>query len=137
MALTFAALDVETANRQRGSVCSFGLVVVADGEVVSRHHFLCQPPVGLQHFDAFNTRLHGLGPDDLSGQPEFGARLVDVLALAAGLPVVAHNAAFDIGAIRSGCDAAGADWPTLTYACSMALARRAGLELLSYGLHGL
>ena len=134
MTLTFAALDVETANRQRGSVCSFGLVVVDDGEVVSRHHFLCRPPAGLEHFDAFNMRLHGLGPVDLEGQPDFAACLDEVVALIAGRTVVAHNASFDIGAIRSGCDAAGADWPTLTYACSLAMARRAGLGLVSYGL---
>lgn len=30
----FAAIDFETANRERTSVCSVGLVVVRDGAVV-------------------------------------------------------------------------------------------------------
>jgi DNA polymerase III epsilon subunit-like protein len=48
--------------------------------------------------------------------------------------VVAHNAAFDIGALRAGCDAADVEWPTLTYGCSLMMARRSGLGLLSYRL---
>ena len=29
----FAAIDFETANNQRSSVCSVGLVIVRDGEI--------------------------------------------------------------------------------------------------------
>lgn len=134
MPLTFAALDVETANRRRGSVCSFGLVIVECGNIVSRHHFLCRPPEGLQHFEGFNTRMHGITHDDVKDQPTFEERLDEVLTLISGWPVVAHNATFDIGAIRSACDASTVEWPTLTYACTMAMARRADLNLLSYGL---
>lgn len=134
MTLTFAALDVETANSRRGSVCSLGVVVVEAGDIVSRHHWLCQPPEGMQQFDIFNSRLHGIVQDDVADQPSFGDRLQEVLRVIGDRPVVAHNAAFDIGAIRSGCDATGSDWPTLTYACTMAMARRAEPGLLSYGL---
>ena len=30
----FAAIDFETANQQRTSVCSVGIVIVRDGEIV-------------------------------------------------------------------------------------------------------
>ena len=30
----FAAIDFETANQQRTSVCSVGIVIVMDGEIV-------------------------------------------------------------------------------------------------------
>ncbi len=68
MTLTFAALDVETANSARGSICSVGVAVVHDGVLVESWHRLVQPPEGLRHFDAMNSYLHGLGPADVAGQ---------------------------------------------------------------------
>ena len=34
----FAAIDFETANGQRSSVCSVGVVIVRDGEVVDSYY---------------------------------------------------------------------------------------------------
>ncbi|HVA60947.1 MAG TPA: exonuclease domain-containing protein [Mycobacteriales bacterium] len=134
MSLTFAAIDVETANSERGSICSFGVAVVRDGRVAEKHHFLTRPPRELDWFDGFNVMLHGIRHEDVADQPRFQQRLAQVLDIVGNLPVVAHNAAFDIGAIRMGCDADDLDWPTLTYACSLIMSRRAGLALLSYRL---
>ena len=39
----FAAIDFETANSERCSVCSVGIVVVRDGEVADRFYSLIQP----------------------------------------------------------------------------------------------
>jgi DNA polymerase-3 subunit epsilon len=134
MSLSFAALDVETANSARGSICSVGVAVVRDGHIVGTEHWLCQPPPSLGGFETTNTRLHGLRAADVADQPSFAAVLPQVLAVIGQLPVVAHHASFDIGALRSGCDAERLSWPTLTYACSLTMARRAGLGLLSYRL---
>ena len=134
MSLTFAALDVETANSHRGSVCSFGLALVTDGRVTSTHHLLTQPPRDLNWFDGVNTSLHGISAATVGQEPPFATQLAAVLALIGDRPVVAHNAAFDVGALRQGCVADGLDWPSLTYACSLVMARRAGLGLLSYRL---
>ena len=35
----FAAIDFETANRERSSVCSVGAVIVRDGRIVDRVRF--------------------------------------------------------------------------------------------------
>lgn len=134
MSWTFAALDVETANSDRGSVCSFGLALVTDGAVTSTHHLLTQPPQKLNWFDAVNTSLHGISAETVAGQPPFAMQLARILALIGDRPVIAHNAAFDIGALRQGCVADQLDWPDLTYACSLVMARRADLQLLSYRL---
>ncbi len=134
MSWTFAALDVETANSHRGSVCSLGLALVTDGEVTSTHHLLTQPPQELNWFDAVNTSLHGISAETVAGQPSFATQLARVLALIGDRPVTAHDAAFDIGALRQGCVADHLDWPDLTNACSLVMARRAGLQLLSYRL---
>lgn len=134
VALSFAAIDVETANSSRGSICSIGVAVVDAGELVAQHHFLCQPPESLHWFDGINISIHGIRPQDVANEPPFTVRLRQALDVVGELPVIAHNAAFDIGAIRSACDADGSDWPTLRYACSLVMARRSSLGLLSYRL---
>lgn len=39
----FAAIDFETANGRRSSVCSVGIVIVRNGEIVDRFYSLIQP----------------------------------------------------------------------------------------------
>lgn len=131
--LDFVAFDVETANFHRGSVCAIGAAVVRSGQVVSQHSWLTRPPGELNFFDAFNVALHGITPDHVADQPDFADRLDELLSLAPGLPLVAHNVAFDMGAVREGCWFADRPWPTVSYACSLVMARRA-LDLVSYRL---
>ena len=133
MSLNFVAIDVETANSQRGSICSFGLAVVEDGKAVRTESWLTRPPGELDWFDTFNIGLHGITPAMVKDAPPFCERLDHVLEVVEDRPVVAHNAAFDIGAIRQGCDEDELDWPELTYGCTLVLSRRI-LSLLSYRL---
>lgn len=65
--------------------------------------------------------------------PAFASVLPEISELLSGLAVVAHNASFDIGAIRLACIARGAPTPTFRYSCTMALSR-ATLQLPSYSL---
>ena len=39
----FAAIDFETANYDRSSVCSVGVVIVRDGKIVDKLYSLIQP----------------------------------------------------------------------------------------------
>ena len=39
----FAAIDFETANNQRSSVCSVGVVVVRNGEIADTFYSLINP----------------------------------------------------------------------------------------------
>ena len=133
MSLNFVAIDVETANSQRGSICSFGLAVVEDGKVARTESWLTRPPGELDWFDTFNIGLHGITPAMVKDAPPFCQRLDQVLEVVGDRPVLAHNAAFDIGAIRQGCDEDELDWPELTYGCTLVLSRRI-LSLLSYRL---
>ncbi len=133
MALSFVALDFETANGFRGSPCAVGLARVLDGEVVETARWLMRPPEGEDDFDDFNVSLHGITKAMVRGEPRFKKRLPQILDFIGDLPVVAHNAAFDTGCLRDACDASGVEWPTLEYACSLVFAR-ATYELLSYSL---
>ena len=39
----FAAIDFETANNERSSVCSVGIVIVCDGKIVDKFYSLIKP----------------------------------------------------------------------------------------------
>ena len=54
----FAAIDFETANEQRTSVCSVGVVIVRDGEIVDNYYSLIRPEP--EYYSYWNTRVHGL-----------------------------------------------------------------------------
>ena len=54
----FAAIDFETANFERCSVCSVGVVVVRGGEIVDSFYSLIQPEPNYYQWRC--TQVHGL-----------------------------------------------------------------------------
>ena len=57
---TFVAIDFETANRERSSVCSIGLVFVEGGQITDTYYRLIRPLPN--YYSRFNTEVHGLPP---------------------------------------------------------------------------
>ena len=53
----FAAIDFETANNERTSVCSVGVVIVRDGKIVDSFYSLIQPEPN--YYCYWNTKVHG------------------------------------------------------------------------------
>ena len=58
----FAAIDFETANNERSSVCSVGVVIVRDGEIVDKFYSLIKPEP--EYYNYWCSRVHGLCADD-------------------------------------------------------------------------
>lgn len=128
---SWVAVDFETAST-RGNPCSVGLACVSRGRVVDRHSWLIRPPVF--EFWSFNVALHGITPEMCQSAPGWKESLGEILAIADGRPLVAHNAGFDIGVIRDACDLVGVDWPRLRYACTVVIARHIWPGLSTYSL---
>lgn len=129
----WVAIDFETANERRGSPCAVGLAAVEGGRVVGTFTTYIQPPPAVSWFSPACVAIHGITPDMVAGAPGWAEALELVLAFAGGRPLVAHNAAFDLGVIRDACDEVGLPWPELRYACTLAVARRTW-ALASYSL---
>ncbi|WP_028647694.1 exonuclease domain-containing protein [Nocardiopsis sp. CNT312] len=129
MPRTWTAIDFETANQDRGSACAVGLVRVADGAPVERFSTLIRPPEPVSRFSARNTAVHGITAADVTGAPGWEQVWHSVLDFVDGGVLVAHNAAFDMGVVRSACAHTGAGRPELEYVCTLALARRTWPEL--------
>lgn len=133
MTNSFISFDFETANKFRGSPCEIGLVRFVDGKQDAILQSLIKPPPGHDHFDKFNTQLHGIDAHAVKDAPEFIEFLPEILDFSSGLPFVAHNAQFDSGVIRDTLDVYGENWPELQYFCTLVLSRRL-LKLDNYRL---
>jgi DNA polymerase III epsilon subunit-like protein len=131
--LNYTAIDFETANSYRGSPCAVGLVRVRDGIPVVEQRWLMRPPEAVDHFDAFNTWIHGITEDMVANEPRWKHLLPNIVDFIGDDVVVAHNAGFDIGVIRYACAVDNIEWPEMRFLCTMVLARRA-LSLPSYRL---
>ena len=62
------AVDVETANNQRSSICQIGLVEVLDDRVVPVYSSLVRPPGNAYNYH--NIRVHGIQPEDTRNSPD-------------------------------------------------------------------
>jgi DNA polymerase-3 subunit epsilon len=106
---------------------------VESGKVTQSIAYLMRPPEGVDYFDDFNVALHGITPAMVEKQPRFAERLPEILEFAKGHPLVAHNAAFDLGVIADAARLSGGIVPSLNFACTLVLARKT-YDLISYRL---
>ena len=95
----FAAIDFETANGARTSVCSVGVVVVRRGEITECFFFFFQPETN--YYSGVCPRVHGLDHRVPDGAPLFSVLCCFIAPLVEGLPLVAHNAPFDSGCLKA------------------------------------
>ncbi|MBQ4278811.1 MAG: 3'-5' exonuclease [Rikenellaceae bacterium] len=128
----FAAIDFETANGKRTSVCSVGVVVVRDGVAIDRIHELIRPRPNFYSY--WTTRIHGMTYDDTAGAPEFPDVWRMIAPRIAGLPLVAHNSPFDEGCLRAVHELFGMPYPDYRFFCTCRAARRVLPGLPNYQL---
>ena len=122
--LDFTAIDFETANSSGASACSVGMVKVRGGVVVDSAYWLIKPPVGHDAFLSWNMKIHGIHPSDVVGADSWAQQLPKLVAFADGDTLVAHNAGFDLGVIKTASTVTGQAIPDFAYLCSLQVARR-------------
>jgi DNA polymerase-3 subunit epsilon len=116
----FVAIDFETASYTRDSACSIGMVVVADGKIAHKEHYLICPPSP----DFAFTHIHGLTWNDVKDAPGFDKLWPRLRGLLEGADfLAAHNASFDRGVLGACCNASGLLAPALPFVCTVQLAR--------------
>ena len=116
----FTALDFETANRQRSSVCSVGITVFRDGRIVDEFYSLIRPEPNF--FEAPNVRVHGITAQAVRNAPLF-ADLWPALRRKFQGDLVAHNASFDMSCLRAILDLVGEEYPEVAYYCTVQAAK--------------
>ena len=131
--LNFAAIDFETANSESCSVCSVGIVVVRGGEVVDTFYSLIQPEPN--YYNYFCQRVHGLSCRDTDDAPVFPRVWEQIEPLIEGLPLVAHNARFDQGCLKSVFRVYQMDYPDYVFYDTLKASRKAFPDAPNHQLH--
>jgi DNA polymerase-3 subunit epsilon len=132
--IDFAAIDFETANQERSSVCSVGVVIVRGGEIADRIYRLIRPEP--EWYSYWNTRVHGLRVADTANAPVFPFVWQEIAPKLVGLPLVAHNSPFDEGCLRAVHRVYQMDYPDYEFHCTCRASRRAfGKQLPNHQLH--
>ena len=109
MIADYFAVDVETANQNRHSICQIGIAAFVDGKMVDAWQTLVNPS---EYFHGINISIHGIRPEMVADAPcwpevfEWAARLLDNA-------VVASHTAFDRGALLGACERN--DLPPIAY----------------------
>lgn len=117
--MRFAALDFETANSFIGSICAIGLAIVEDGSVVSKKYWLVKPHEDYYYFDPFNVMIHGITKSMVKDSEEFNIIYEkELLPLIQDQIIIAHNASFDMSALRYVLDLYQIDYPEIQYLCT-------------------
>ncbi len=130
----FAAIDFETANNQRSSVCSVGVVIVRNGEVVDKYYSVINPRPC--YFIHWTTEVHGLTMDDVEDAPLFPEVWKVIAPKLEGLPLVAHNSPFDEGCLRAAFEEFKMPYPDYVFHCTCRAARqKLGDKLPNHQLH--
>jgi DNA polymerase-3 subunit epsilon len=129
----FAAIDFETANTERSSVCSVGVVIVRDGEIVDSFYSLIQPEPN--YYNYWCSRVHGLCCEDTDEAPVFPNVWEQIEPMIIGLPLVAHNSSFDEGCLRAVFRCYQMDYPDYIFLDTLRVARRKLPHLENHQLH--
>lgn len=121
---TFTAIDFETAQGARNSICQVGLVRVEDGVVIDKLELLVQPP-GNFYWDMF-IDIHGIGPAATAASPTFDKVWNKVEPFIKNQNVVAHNGfAFDFPGLNIILEHYQIEVPEYTGHCTYQIYREA------------
>lgn len=133
--MDFVAIDFETATSAPNSICSMGICVVENNIVTETKEILIRPePFAFQEY---NIRIHGITPDMVYTMPTFDYYWPMVKPYVENKLVVAHNASFDVGALRATLEQFQIAYPTFQYLCTVKLSQKAYPELASHKLNHL
>jgi DNA polymerase-3 subunit epsilon len=132
---SFVAIDFETANHSRLSICAAGMAVFENGLLMESLYWLVRPPKGHGWFHEVFLDCHGLTHLDVLDAPEFPVIASEILnRLTRADLVIAHNASFDIEHLRNTLIHFGIPQPEFDYLCTCHLARRVWPDLENHKL---
>jgi DNA polymerase-3 subunit epsilon len=126
---TFVVVDLETtggratasADGSRDAITEIGAVKVRGGQVLGEFATLVDPQ---RSIPPQIVQLTGITTAMVHDAPTIAAVLPMFLEFARGAVLVAHNAGFDIGFLRSAAEQCGIAWPRPPVLCTVRLARR-------------
>ena len=134
--IDFCAIDFETATFDRHSACEIGICIVENNQIIDTQSWLIKPP-SFPHFNRQNIAVHGIYPSDVANSPTFGEIWQKIQSIIKDKIIIAHNASFDAGVLRSCLDYYKITKPYSKYLCSIQIAKKSWQNYPSYSLGNL
>ena len=119
--LTFNAIDVETANRTRASICQIGIAQVQMGRIKRAASFLVNPE---EPFESFQINLHGINEEAVSEAETMLSIHPKLCRLIEGTPLASHSL-FDRQALEKAASKYGLTMPEIRWLDTGRVARTA------------
>lgn len=120
--MNYTVFDVETANSQRDSICSIGIIRFEDNKKVYEKEILINPET---EFNYFNIRIHGIRPADVAHAPTFPEVWKEIKCYFENTILVAHNAkSMDLCALYRTLERYQLPLVNNQYICTMELAKK-------------
>lgn len=114
---TFTAIDFETAQGKRWSICQVGLVCVENGIIKEQISILVQPPNNF-YWNNF-IDIHGITPKDTENTPTFDKIWKQIEPFIKNKNVVAHNGfGFDFHCLKQTLEYYNIEIPEYTGHCT-------------------
>lgn len=122
--VTFVIVDLETTGTHAGKseITEIGAIKTRGGEVLGEFQSLVKPEESV--ISPFVARLTGITHAMVDDAPSIRSVLPSFLEFSVGAVLVAHNAPFDIGFLRSACEKLDYHWPQPTVLDTVTLSRR-------------
>lgn len=130
----FIAIDFETANLNRCSPCSIGVVIVKNNKIIDCFERLIKPHQDYSQFDSINVQIHGITPQMVKNAPSFDEVMQDILPMLDHSTIVAHNMMFDCSVLCRTLSLYNISRPTCKTLCTCNISRIAFPDLISHKL---
>ena len=135
--LDYIAIDFETANQYGSSAISVGLVRFINGEESGSIYERICPPTDY-FVQEWTDKIHHLTYEDVKNYPKFpevwDQKIIPFIEKTPDLPLVAHNAKFDMSVIWDACNFYHHKLPGYNYFCSLQLSKKVWPEYERHAL---
>ncbi len=125
MNLNFTAIDFETANNLRNSICQVGICRVENDRIVYAESFLVQPPQN--EYSHWNIKIHSISPDKTRDKPFFSEIWNEIKQYFEEQLIIAHNIDFDLDCLYKRLEHYKLDFPIIKSECTY---KMSGLNLI-------
>jgi DNA polymerase III subunit epsilon len=130
MSQHYISVDVETANRDRSSICQIGLVAWTDHCVAWEWSTLVNPGVD---FERRNVEFHGIGSQHVQSAPTW-PKVLDMIGGSLRDQILVSHTNFDTDALHHATHRYGNDFPACSWLDNYAIARSAWPNLPRHDL---
>lgn len=129
----YISIDIENPNSRGNSICSIGIIVIKNNEVVDEKYSLINPE---DRFDINNSNITGLNYADVKEAPTFKEYWENIKELLENNIIVGHNITYDLTVIAKALERYDIEVPIFNYYCTLKLSRNF-INTNSYSLDNL